>query len=765
MPRWLVHPTLLAGLMLVLTACAVAETPVPRDPDPAPRAGLLDGPADAPALEHTEFLHVPREVDPGEVSADPAVEDREVLRTEIEVLFREDVTVGEVNALLEAIDGSIVGMTPGVPSYAVRIPDPGSLAALRSLITEIEARPEVLLVLEAVLVRPEPVVDGAESVTVQVLPPGLGLDAIDRIDNHLAVRGHAAWNARAALPSLGTRPWFLIADLFGDGPPNHDYDVGLVADDFADVAQTSEHGYHVLGIATAYFGESGGTLERNRITGMFPNSLRVRAADVLDNAVGTTWVDLPVMMLARMGAALADDPGGRVVINTSLNSRALTATEREQRALLWAWRLRAAGLVGRTVHLTSAGNIRFGATWPAEENSIFAKAALSDTEFTIVGVTLRQDRLTNTLVVENRVNTAATVDERPLPGCLNGANHGGTQLGGTISAMGTQVWAFLGPDEAAGADTKTGTSMATPQVAGLAAFVWSLDPTLTAQGIVALLLDTARAMAADETAGFPCHDDTGTPVIDAYDAVLAAGGEAIRRALLDVTGDGAFREDDLTRFVAEFAARDGALDFSRFDLNGSGRTGGSSTERFDLDASGTFGMVTQSAPGATLAFDETAVTDVEVLCYYAFSPLYQGDEAERFRLMGSSCGVLPIFFYPPDGLVIRTIDPGTLTLHGVEYPTLPKVEFWSPAPPPDALAYYRELEALGGWSWDQLTAEEPPRDYLFEWEVTSEFAGLPEAWSRVTPSVMVRAAVTADGLPPEARTVVRVAYAEVAPPH
>ena len=745
----------LVGSVAVLAACATADDPIV--PDPQVREGLLLGPSDEPALDHTLDLYVPREVDPDEVSEDPAIEDREVLRTEIEVLFVEDVTVGAVNALLADVGGAIVGMTQGVPAYVIRIPDPGDLASLRDLIDGLEARDEVVLVLEAVLVRTEPILDTAPNVVPQVLPPGLGLDRIDRVDHHLAVRGHAAWNARQALPSLQARPWLLIADLFGDGSPNADLDAGLVSDDFADVWDSSSHGYHVLGIASAYFGESGEQAVRNHITGMFPSSLRVRAADLFDNAVGITWADLPVLMISHTRAMLDEDPNARIVINTSLNSRSLSTSERERRAFLWAFRVRAAGLENRTVHLTSAGNVSSGATWPAEENSIFSKAALSSMSFTILGTTYSQPQLTNTLVVENRVNTASGA-QRPEPGCLSA----GTQLGGTISAMGTGVWSFTGPD--AGSAAFSGTSMATPQVAGLAAYVWSFAPTLDAQAVIDVLLDTARDMNVDTTPGFGCHDDTGTRIIDAFDAILAAGGADVRRAILDVTGSGAFSEHDLARIIQEFDARDGALDYSRYDLNGSGHTGGMSTERFDLDMSGSYGTVTQTAGGVTLSFDEPEVTDIDVLCYYAFSDLYAGDEAARFELLASRCGVLPTFFFPPIGSVIRTVDPGSLEIGDVRYDTLPRVELWSPAPMNDVLDYYLELEALDDWGYvESRTPEEIPipLHYLLEQELESGFVGLLEQWSLITPSILIRDALPGDGLPEEALTFVRVAYDEL----
>ena len=750
-----------ALLALALAACPTAPDPTPPDePEVDVTEGMLDGPSDDLALEHTVDLDVPRQVDEAEVSDDPDIEDRRVLRTEIEVLFVEDVTVGEVNTLLAEIDGQIVGMTQGVPSYVIRIPDPGDLESLRELIEEIIGRDEVLLVLESVLVQQEPVTDGDPDVSLQVLPPGLGVDAVDRVDHHLAARGHAAWNARLGLPSLQVRPWFLIADLFGDGPPNADFDAGLTDDDFADVFQSSAHGYHVLGIATGYFGNSGEALARNRITGMFPSSLRVRGADIFDNAVGSTWSDLPVKMINRMQAVREDNPAARIVINTSLNSRALSDTEREQRALLWAWRLRSAGLEDGAVHLTSAGNISTGATWPAEENSIFSKAALSDTQISVFGITLSQAQLTNTMVVENRVNTPAG-DERPRPGCLNGSNFNGTQLGGTVSAMGTGVWSFIGPQEADGTNAFTGTSMATPQVAAVAAFVWSLDPTLSSQGVIDVILDSSRSIAVDATPGFVCHDDTGTPVIDAYDAVLAAGGESVRRTILDVTGSGSFTEQDIARYLAEYDQRAGALDFSRYDLNGAGNSGGPATDRFDLNMSGTFGIVTQQAAGTTLVFDEETLTDTDVLCYYAFSDLYEGDTNERFELLAAPCGILPELIIPPGGIIIRTIDPGVITIDEEEHDTLPQVEYWTEAPESEVLAYYEEV--LENWTYIQWrTADVPALLHYFFEEFPEDEAHIEES-AQIAPAVLIRNVIEEDGLPAEASTYVRVTYGEAEP--
>ena len=70
------------------------------------------------------------------------------------------------------------------------------------------------------------------------------------------------------------------------------------------------------------------------------------------------------------------------------------------------------------------------------------------------------------------------------------------------------------------------------------------------------------------------------------------------------------------------------MDFSQYDLNGDGFTGGSTTERFDLDRTGStqygtsvYSTVLQNI-GGDVSFNENQLTDLQILCYYAYSPLY-----------------------------------------------------------------------------------------------------------------------------------------------
>lgn len=110
----------------------------------------------------------------------------------------------------------------------------------------------------------------------------------------------------------------------------------------------------------------------------------------------------------------------------------------------------------------------------------------------------------------------------------------------------------------------------------------------------------------------------------------------IREALLDVNGDDRFDHQDLLRFKTVYGLDDPntptiptTRDYSRFDLNGDGATGGIITAAFDLDrnAIGPDGAplinaVDREIEGYPLTFNEAALSDLQILCYYAYSTLY-----------------------------------------------------------------------------------------------------------------------------------------------
>jgi hypothetical protein len=602
-----------------------------------PGGVLLAGDPAAPAVSATVDLDVVDGVPASEIEID--ADGARWARTLIELGVAPDATVGQVNALLQAVDGRIVSMLGGVLLLLVQIPDPGSLAALDALLARLRTDPIVRLATRTGFLAPTE------------LPENIPIPSLVLIDHHLAVRGPAAWNTRAALLDPGVaEPLVVVGDLFGGGPPGPDFDVNASHVDYG-TSGTDRHGYHVLGIIAGTFG--GPPTTTGLVTGLLPATTRLRAIDLATAGVVWSLLENRIVQLARLD-------GGNVVVNTSLGYNC-PSPQVEQLvcnpvsasgpAVTWLERLRlgdvgvaGSGLEGRVLHVTAAGNLEFiGGTQDARVASPYASARLLPGLTTFFGGPV--PNATNTLVIENRQNNS-TVPFRP--GCL----HPSSFRGGDLAAIGTDVYSM----SAATGTTAllTGTSMASPQAAALAAWAWTLRPTLTSQEVIQLLQRTATPPdPACSGALF------GHPTIDAYAAVLATDqgltAAPARRALLDVAdaadtgvGDGRFDEHDVARLLLEFDLAGGAgLDFSRFDLNGDGLTGGGGHAAFDLDMDGERGEVTLTTPDGDRTIDETKVHDLDVLCYYAFSPLYQGSASARDELLAgkcvdSSCG------FPPD---------------------------------------------------------------------------------------------------------------------
>jgi hypothetical protein len=598
---------------------------------------LLEGAPDAPALSATVDMEVGAGVPAVEISVDDAA--LPVARTRLEIAFEPSATIGGVNGVLAALGANLVSMLEGVLVLTVRIPDPGTVTALDGIVAGLQANP---------LVR---YVNRGTFLTTSLLPTNYPPASTDlpKLDHNLAVRAHAAWNVRPAL-AAGTLPLVVVTDFYGGGLPNADTDRVDVAGSVGNGASDA-HGYHVLGTIAATF--DGPVSSRGLATGMFPAASRVAYVDFVVDA--TTRLTTPEAQNRTIAIARAEN--GNVVLNTSLQFKCETAAEvaancnaanANLQGVTWVEKVRGtvggpASLEGKILNLAAGGNVTVAGDLDASVGSPYAAARLLPlTAPGMLGGPVAN--LTNTLVVENVINSP-TLPFRPT--CLNQSS----KRPGDLAGIGTDVFSLT--DASATAGDLTGTSMATPQVAGLAAYVWALQPSLTPQAVGEILLATARPDA--QLIGDPrCDATLPSAVIDAYAAVLAVddggalagSGQAalapVRLALLDVAdgagaagSNGAFDEQDVQMFLAELDAAAGAIDHSRFDLNGDAATGGSTTDRFDLtiDPSPTYGTHTKPILNQQITFDEAAVTDFEVLCFYAFSPLYTGDTGIRDDLL------------------------------------------------------------------------------------------------------------------------------------
>ncbi len=596
---------------------------------------LLTGDPVAPAVGATSDYSGTTGVAEAQISTDAA--GRETARTQIEIAFRPDATVGQVNTALTAIDGRIVSMLRGVLILLVEIPDPGSIAGLDAVAARVRAFPGVRDV------RPQ------HFYATEVLPSNYTPTSsdLDKIDHLIAVRTPAAWNTAAALAlPAATRPTFIVADNFGGGSPGAPFDVSDVPGDFA-TGRLDRHGYHVLGIIAATQG--GNTSNTGLVTGLLPGRTAVRVVDQRRRRPAGD-VQNGILTLVRTLT-------GNIVVNTSLGFSCGTAAQAAvnctaanavSEAASWLEKIRGtadravagAGLERRFLHAASGGNTDASGR-DSRTSSAFAAAALRTDIVSNDGVAL--PAATNTLVVEDHVTLPGTVVSR---GCLSpGSKRVSPRSAATnlanVSAVGTDVWSMTNASTTAG--NLSGTSMATPQAAALAGWVWALRPSLTPAQVRTIITDTA----VDLSAGC-APDDVPAPSLDVYAAVLgtdiATNDAPVRLTLLDVaspgaaTPDGVFADDDLVRFAQAFAAVTGTPTYSRFDLNGDGFTGAGQLTSFDLNFDRQLQTASYIAGGATVSLNERQLADIEILCFYAFSPLYAGTTAGRSAAIGSACG-------------------------------------------------------------------------------------------------------------------------------
>ena len=616
----------------------------------------LEGPPNTPATDVTYDLYIPIVYPEETISIDPdLLYDGQVLRTEIEVVANPDATIAEVNSLLDKYNAQIVSMLQGNSIFIIRVPDPGDVASLNQLIADIENEDIVLFALKSVIVEePEDLLHNSTPLNTQDFP--VHIPDFRAFDHHLAARAHAAWNLRGAIATMvDIRPRIVIADNFGDGTPGAGYNASFINTDFT-TGNVHSHGYHVLGIISGIYDRMGSlTVRQNSVVGLFPDRLMVRAVDVRSLPTSNR---INFLIIQRIKSIIRDDDAVNVILNTSLGSLNLSVDVARYWALAWIKKVRGSmdyrsvgsGLENRFIHFTSAGNIRYDDAgniirWPAMNNSVWAFAALGD----ITGNGYEVPNLTNIFVVENRVNTlhhnSDTLRQRPLPGCANV----GSIMGGNLSGMGTNVWSYGNfTDGVHSSDpstsSKTGTSMATPQAAGVAAYVWAVNPNLSVSEVMNIIRKTTEERATTTlTPGFWCNQEVPQPVIDAYAAVLAAGGADARRVLLDVKGNGVFDHNDIEEFLGVYldTLKAGKLDYSRYDLNGDGFTGGARTDRFDLTIDGRQSITSRLIEGDSVFFNESNLTDLQVLCYYAYSNLYTGDTEQRRILLGDLCRGFP----------------------------------------------------------------------------------------------------------------------------
>ena len=125
----------LTALKRTRRRCLDKQQPSPA-PQPSPQRS--PGPAPAPRFVAEDVVSAAALASPAEISQDGAVE---VIRTQLELDLKAGATAAAVDALLQRLNAEVVSSLKGVGQLTVRIPDPGSLAALDALIAGLAGDP------------------------------------------------------------------------------------------------------------------------------------------------------------------------------------------------------------------------------------------------------------------------------------------------------------------------------------------------------------------------------------------------------------------------------------------------------------------------------------------------------------------------------------------------------------------------------------------------------------------------------------------------
>jgi len=575
---------------------------------------------------------------------------------QINAVIADGATVGAVNAALTAAGARIIGSLRRNAALSLLVPGAASLTDLRAAEQKLRDSGAFAAATMAPVLQPLALPDG--------ILPADAASTTGGVLHHAATAFTPAWNAINARPVVTLAPVeAIIVDFFGRGNLSglSSTPSGIASFPASVKLPGDRHGYHVAGIFAGGFG--GGSTERGRVTGAMPMPIPINVVDMNEIQLPKINHNEQVAMAFKLRDIFAHNPSANFVINLSLgycNFRktpkfspsipgecsGLTKEEKDASAYWWRVLVRNLDIGGKkfewdkqVVQVSAAGN---NEKLMAVEASAFNRAALGPTLF-------GQTRFAGGLVVENRVVNIA--GPTPTPGGLNATvgrppeAQGGSNIGGNISAIGTDVYSFLGPDSGPAPGLMSGTSMASPQVAGLAAWMWFLRPDLSPAELV-------ERVSKIRFQDFPI---TGAaPAIDAYASLLsldiAFNQAPVRTAILKASVKGPvspgtkFNMADARLFLQAFFPKAYGLtaqtqpDYSRYDLNGDGFTGGTTRRPFDLKFDGTSNpFVPETIPfyadneQNVMGLSESGVTDFEVLCYYVRSPLFQSNEIAAFE--------------------------------------------------------------------------------------------------------------------------------------
>ncbi len=629
-------------------ACATAAPAltwnVSSTVDAASQAGLLQGSSDQLALNSITSIDTEDELATDDILVRPEAHD--ISLSHIDVRLKRAATVGAANSALRKVQGKIISSVKGSLWLVIRIPRQADVTQLESAIAQL---------------RNEYAIASAE--VSSVTPPMNSLPSNypspEWLTDLLAIRAPAAWNAVGAQRAASDRPQFLVSDTFGVPTLGNAIAATIVGDALRGTASLPgafSHGIAVVGkLAADYEFTPGNVPAATLLSSVTPvkrsEPVSMRVIEMLSPS-GKSKRVFAYAMHKHVREMLDAGPAKRFVLNTSwgycdrVAARCEIVAPAKSEAEQWIELVRdaqfadgsQANLVNRFLLVSAAGNDSGN---HAQFNSGFTAAALTQGLQGREGGSL--ENLANTLVVENRSVMDYQVGSVPQAECLaasstNGGNVSAIGSGGLMPG-GSRGIAFMRNELGEVRIADGGTSMASPQAASLAYYMWSIRPDLGPIQLRNRIIGSSRTMAiVCARVAAPVIDAYGALVIDETVIASATPFAPVRRAILDFNSDGAFTNADVAQFASAFtAAQSGAPpDYGRADLNGDGHTSGTRVAAFNLNANRNASeapIIDASVPvlvaptfGSIDPMNEGSVSDRDILCWYIYSPLYTGDD-------------------------------------------------------------------------------------------------------------------------------------------
>lgn len=630
---------------LVVSGCGGGgggSDPAPINSTPDSEAVLLSGDDNDTAISAVISLS-PTPVDPDQIKA------KGLLSTRLDAVINPAATVAEVNTALQSVGVKIDGMVEGNPVVVLNIPEVADQAAAQVVADSLQAKDAFLFV---------SVTFDANTVSTNLNIPVLGNELL-RARTALQHNIPADWHEAAHFPALsradvGPPPTlnqpvtmvvpniYSLAETLTTNIPNQFFLTGEFA------GESVEYGAGVFNSIEGSYGYSiSSVISNTDITGAYPNPgsdlLQIASSQLGGLSYGATIIAIQNSLRESVFRATFD---AKLILNTNFT---YVDDDFSGRSRIWRaidalrWRSIGSGFL----HIASVGDLgeSTGAARHADYSSPFAVSEaypnLQDLILEDPDIDFNSDAVFNFLSLRTALS-----DPSPIGNLLV---VGSSQLDGftrsSFSTPGADV-RMIGEDVLASCYSSnlpceigqwflSNTDAASAQLAGLAAWMLNMDSTVDENRVIEII---KHVFQNGQLVG----------IVDAYAALLtldnSISAAPIRTRILDVTNstglgapDGIFDDNDVNSWLNIIFPQ--FEDGLPFDLNGDGHIGGNTAVWFDLDINSLpiYTTVTQDIGATTRNFNEEAVTDKDILCYYAYSQLFSGDETRRDELLRGEC--------------------------------------------------------------------------------------------------------------------------------